>query len=281
MWLLKLLAHLPLFVLYFLADVVFWIIYYLKPYRKKVVLENLRRSFPEKAEIEIEQIAKQFYRNFADVIFEILKIHTISKNELIQRVTIKNPDFFNPYLEKKQPLIFMSAHYCNWEWLLLGVAAQMPFPLAVIYKPLHYKPGDDFMLKVRSRFNVEPVAVKQISRTLIKRRNEMYALCMLADQSPTLNETKYWTTFLNQDSPFPTGVEKIAQLGKAAIFYAKMQRVKRGHYEIVFELLEEPPYENKDNSILQKYLLTMEQQIKETPVDWLWSYRKWKYSKPN
>lgn len=275
MWLLKLLAYLPLSVLYLFADVAYFVIYYLKPYRKTVVLDNLRRSFPEKTESELEQIAKRFYRNFADVIFEILKTYTISKNELIQRVTIKNPVFFQSYLEKKQPLIFMSAHYCNWEWLLLGVAAQMPFPLAVIYKPLHYKPGDDFMLKVRSRFNVEPVAVKQISRTLIKRRNEMYALCMLADQSPTIQENKYWTTFLHQDSAFPTGVEKIAQLGKAAVFYAKMHRIKRGHYEICFELLSDSPNEN----ILAKYIATMEQQIKETPEDWLWSYRKWKYPK--
>ncbi len=278
MWLLKLLAHLPLSILYLFADFAYFIIYYLKPYRKKVVLENLHRSFPEKTEIELEQIAKQFYRNFADVVFEILKTHTISKNELNQRITIKNPDFFKPHFEKNQPLIVMSAHYCNWEWLLLGVAAQMPFPLAVIYKPLHYKPGDDFMLKVRSRFNVEPVAVKQISRTLIKRRNEMYALCLLADQSPTINETKYWTTFLNQDSAFPTGVEKIAQLSKAAVFYAKTTRLKRGYYEISFELLNDLPNENE--AILSKYIATMEQQIKETPEDWLWSYRKWKYPKP-
>ncbi len=278
MWLLKLLAHLPLSVLYLFADVAYLIIYYLKPYRKKIVLENLQRSFPEKTTNELEIIAKQFYRNFADVIFEILKTYTIKNNDLKQRVIIKNPDFFQLYLEKNQPLVFMSAHYCNWEWLLLGVAAQMPFPLAVIYKPLHYKPGDDFMLKVRSRFNVEPVAVKQVSRTLIKRRNEMYALCLLADQSPTINETKYWTTFLNQDSAFPTGVEKIAQLGKAAVFYAKMKRIKRGHYEIYFELLNDLPNDNE--TILAKYIATMEQQIKETPEDWLWSYRKWKYPKP-
>ncbi len=277
MWLLKLLAHLPLSVLYLFADVVFWIIYYLKPYRKTVVLDNLRRSFPEKTEAELEMIAKQFYRNFVDVSFEILKTYTISKNELIQRVTIKNPDFLKLYLEKKQPLIFMSAHYCNWEWLLLGGAAQLPFPLAVIYKPLHYKPGDDFMLKVRSRFNVEPVAVKQVSRTLIKRRNEMYALCLLADQSPTINELKYWTTFLNQESAFPIGVEKIAQLSKAVVCFSKMQRLKRGHYEISFELLGDAT--NGNNRILENYIAIMEKQIQETPADWLWIHRRWKYSK--
>ncbi|MEY3220527.1 MAG: Lipid biosynthesis (Kdo)2-(Lauroyl)-lipid acyltransferase superfamily protein [Pseudomonadota bacterium] len=277
MWILKLLAHLPLSILYLFADLVYWIIYYFKPYRKAVVLENLRRSFPNKTTAEIQIIAQQFYRNFADVTFEIIKTYTISKSDLIQRVKIKNPEILNNY--KNQPLIFMSAHYCNWEWLLLGVAAQMPFPLAVIYKPLHYKPGDDFMLKVRARFNVEPIAVKQISRALLKRRNEMYALCLLADQSPTINESKYWTTFLNQDSAFPLGIERITQLSKATIFYANMKRLKRGYYEISFELIDYDPAE--ENAVLSKYVAIMEKQITETPADWLWSYRKWKYPKPD
>lgn len=278
MWLLKLLAYLPLSVLYLLADLVYLIIYYLKPYRKTVVLDNLRRSFPEKTEIEIQEITQRFYRNFADVIFEIIKTYTISKSDLQQRVIIKNPEFFTPYITKNQPLVFMSAHYCNWEWLLLGVAAQMPFPLAVIYKPLHYQAGDQMMLKIRSSFNVEPIAVKQISRTLLKRRNEMYALCLLADQSPTINETKYWTTFLHQDSAFPLGVERITQLSKAAVFYAQMKRTKRGYYEIYFELIDSESTE--ENALLSKYVAIMEQQIQQSPADWLWSYRKWKYPKP-
>jgi len=277
MWLLKLLAYLPLSALYLLADFVYLIIYYLKPYRKMVVLDNLRRSFPEKTELEIKEIAQQFYRNFADVMFEIIKTYTISKSDLKQRVIIKNPEFFKPYIEKNQPLVFMSAHYCNWEWLLLGVAAQMPFPLAVIYKPLHYQAGDQMMLNIRSRFNVEPIAIKQVSRTLLKRRNEMYALCLLADQSPTINETKYWTTFLHQDSAFPLGVERITQLSKAAVFYAQMKRIKRGYYEIYFELIDTASSE--ENALLSKYVAIMEQQIQKSPADWLWSYRKWKYPK--
>jgi len=277
MWLLKLLAYLPLSALYLLADFVYLIIYYLKPYRKMVVLDNLRRSFPEKTELEIKEIAQQFYRNFADVMFEIIKTYTISKSDLKQRVIIKNPEFFKPYIEKNQPLVFMSAHYCNWEWLLLGVAAQMPFPLAVIYKPLHYPAGDQMMLNIRSRFNVEPIAIKQVSRTLLKRRNEMYALCLLADQSPTINETKYWTTFLHQDSAFPLGVERITQLSKAAVFYAQMKRIKRGYYEIYFELIDTASSE--ENALLSKYVAIMEQQIQKSPADWLWSYRKWKYPK--
>src|ERR1700678_3622798 len=57
---------LPMRVLYMISDVIYGIVYYLIGYRRKVVMDNLRQAFPEKAEAELVVIAKQFYHNFID-----------------------------------------------------------------------------------------------------------------------------------------------------------------------------------------------------------------------
>jgi KDO2-lipid IV(A) lauroyltransferase len=77
-WLLLALAHLPLAVLYVLARGIYLLLAYVVRYRWRVVLENLRNSFPEKNAAEVHAIGRQFYWHFAQVIVEILKLAAIS-----------------------------------------------------------------------------------------------------------------------------------------------------------------------------------------------------------
>lgn len=281
MWLLKILALLPLWLLYRFSDILYLFIYYLTPYRKKEVLAHLRRSFPDKPEAEIKQIAKKFYRNIADVVVESIKAIRISEPSLANRVVFKNPELLQPWIDKQQSMIFMAAHQCNWEWLLLGSCVHLPFPLDAVYKPLHYQPGDKLMYDIRARFGAKPIAIKDTLIEIMKRRKELRGFALVADQSPLHDEEKYWASFLHQDTPFPVGAEKIARLTRYPVFFVNMQRVKRGYYEVSLELLAAPPYTKQDGyPIIAAYAQATEQQILAYPADWLWSYRKWKYRKP-
>ncbi len=281
MWLLKLLSFLPLWFLYRLSDVVYLFIYYITPYRKKEVFEHLRRSFPEKSATEIKKIAKNFYRNIADVLVESIKAISISENELAKRVIFNNAELLQPWIDKQQSMIFMAAHQCNWEWLLLGSCVHFPFPLDAVYKPLHYPAGDQLMYDIRARFAAKPIAVKQTIMEMMKRRNELRGFALVADQSPLQDEEKYWTTFLQQDTPFPVGAEKIARLTQYPVFFVNMRRIKRGYYAVRLELLAAPPYAKEEGyPIIAAYAQATERQILQQPQDWLWSYRKWKYHKP-
>src|SRR5436190_7342887 len=99
MFFFRLISHLPLFILYRISDFLYFIIYHVIGYRKKVVNENLRKSFPEKSGKEIEQITKEFYLNLTDLIVETIKTLSISKIELSKRV--KN-DLTIPFSYTKQ-----------------------------------------------------------------------------------------------------------------------------------------------------------------------------------
>ena len=87
----------PLPLLYVLADLLYYPVYYLVRYRKQVVRENLRYSFPEKDLKEIIRIEKQFFRYLCSLVIEIIKMSTISKAELKKRYTFKNLDKIQAY----------------------------------------------------------------------------------------------------------------------------------------------------------------------------------------
>lgn len=280
MFLIKLLSRLPLEVLYALAPVLYIILYYLVGLRKRTVIENLHNSFPDKTPAEIKRIAKRFYRNYADVVVEMIKSISMDSRELDKRVTIRNQTLLEDYFERGQSVIVMLAHQCNLEWLMMAASIKLAHPLDAVYKPLSNQSLDRLLLASRSRFGGDPIRAKHTLMEIIKRKNQVRGYAIAPDQSPRGSDEKYWTRFLNQDTAFFLGVEKIARLTKCPVVFIGSKRIKRGYYEAEFKALAEPPYQNPSNEITEHYAREVERQILKDPPDWLWSHRRWKHKKP-
>ncbi|MDJ1500609.1 lysophospholipid acyltransferase family protein [Xanthocytophaga agilis] len=279
MYLLELFAKLPLWILYGVADIIRFLAYYVIRYRRDVVEKNLRLSFPDKTEKEREQIAKNFYRNLADIAVESLKLLSISKKDLQKRIRITNQEIATNYLKKGQSIVVMTSHLGNWEWLLAGNGVTLGFDVDAVYKELTTASFDQLMLKIRSRFGPHPVEMRQVARELVKRKNITRIIAMVADQTP-FPEQAYWTTFLHQDTPFFTGVAGIAKRTNYPVLYTGMRRVKRGYYETWFEVISEDLSETTSEQLIEDYVRKVERDIQLYPDQWLWSHARWKYKRP-
>ena len=281
MFFIKLFSKLPFFVLYGISDSAYFIIYRIIGYRKKVVFENLHNSFPEKSEQEINEIAKQFYHHIADIFVEFLKGYSISKEQMLKRAKILNPEVLLNYRVKNQPVIIISAHIGNWEWLihplnLTGV------PMDIVYQKLSSPFFDKLTLFIRSRFSTTPFIEKNDTlRKTLERKDIFRALAMASDQSPTHWKSAYWTTFLNQDSGFFTGTERIARKFDYPVIYIEMRIIRRGYYEIEFTEIAKPNYKDLPaGEITERFVRILEKTIQKYPADYLWSHRRWKHKRP-
>ncbi len=278
--LLKLISKLPLGLLYLVADALYVMTYHVTGWRKDLAYGNLKNAFPEKDDRELRRIAKGVYRNFADVIVEAVKAMSITEAQLVKRVNITNPEILEEFAQKGQAVILMAAHQCNWEWLLLASRIKLAFPVDGVYKSLRNRSIDKFMLEMRSRFGGDPIPSKSIILEIMKRKDRVKGIAMVADQTPVKGEEKYWTQFMNQDTAFHVGIEKIAKITKFPVFFVRMKRIKRGYYEVSLTSIARPPYTNEGYPILERYVRETENQVREHPFDWFWLYRKWKYKKP-
>jgi KDO2-lipid IV(A) lauroyltransferase len=115
---------------------------------------------------------------------------------------------------------------------------------------------------------------------VLKRRKGARIIALVADQTPLSSEEKHWTRFLNQDTAFFVGADKIARMLRAPVVFVGMRRVSRGYYSARLELLCIPPYSRDGSDIIERYARVAEDHIGRYPADWLWMYRKWKYRKP-
>jgi len=278
--LLKVLSYLPFPVLYILSDLLAFTANYIMRYRRDVVFANLRRSFPDWDDRKINQTARKFYRNLSDLIVETVKALTISQEELLKRVSFKNGEILEEYLSKKQSVIMIAIHQCNWEWMLLAGCLKFPFPVDAVYLPLNNLAVDVLMRNTRSRFGGNPIPASNALMGIMKRSKVVRAFGMLADQVPAKGSDKYWARFLNQDTAFQLGTEQLPKLMKYPVIFLSIVRTKRGFYEVTLDKVGEPPYPPEGHAIMENYIEKAEKLVLDNPSDWLWSHRRWKYKKP-
>lgn len=280
MWLLRFLSRWPLPALYALTDCIYFLLYHIWGFRKSLSRENVARSFPERTPEQIEAITRRSYRNACDLIAEVLKGASITPADLRARVRIVNGEVLAPWIAAQRPVVLLASHHCNWEWLLQAACLELGISVDAVYKPLRVASVDRFMRDSRSRFGGNPIPVKDFLIEVLKRRQGARIVALVADQTPLASEEKHWTRFLNQDTAFFVGADKIARLLKAPVFFVGLQRTGRGHYEAVLQSLGEPPYGRDGAEIIERYARVAEAHIAAHPDDWLWMYRKWKYRKP-
>ena len=231
-----LVALLPFRALYALSDGLYFLMRHVVHYRKKVVRRNLRNSFPEKSETELMEIERKFYHYICDYMLEEVKMLRMSFEELCRRMKYDNKEEYLAMIEKHGGIVLLIPHYANFEWII-GTAREV--------------------IKLR-------------------REGRRIAIGLITDQSPNRSEAHYWTTFLNQDTVFMDGAERIAKLMDFPVFYCELERTSSGYCKVLFDLVTETPKQTADGEITECFARRLEQTIRREPAYWFWSHKRWK-----
>jgi Kdo2-lipid IVA lauroyltransferase/acyltransferase len=229
---------------------------------------------------ELEKTTSAFYTNFTDVFLETIKLLTIPGEELVNRLRIKNPEAVNDRLRRGQSLIALTSHYCNWEWMLASCSIQFIHPPDGVYLRVKNPFFEKLMLKIRSRFGAYMIEKKYILSEENKRKDSPRVIAMVADQAPKGERSLKWIHFLNQETPFINGPERISKILDLPVVYGKIRRIKRGYYEMEFVEIKSGPGPVSDRPVTEKFATLLEENIREYPPNWLWSHNRWKQTRP-
>jgi KDO2-lipid IV(A) lauroyltransferase len=278
---LRALALLPLRALYWLGDALHVFVFHVLRWRVPLARRNLAGAFPELSSGARDEILRRSYRNLARTLMEGIWGYRASGEALMERVAFENPEPIERYKRARASVVLLTAHVCNWEWLLLGAGARFGIPIDAVYKPIRVPGLDEYVRRARSRFGGNPIPFENFVFELLRRAGEPRAYAMVADQTPTHRMPKYWTTFLNRDTAFYLGPERIARYLDAPVLYVEMKRVRLGYYSVRLHVLAEPPYDDDAGPLIaERYARGLEATIRADPADWLWLHNKWKYPRP-
>lgn len=274
-----LLSLLPLWIHYLLSDGLFLILYYVVRYRQKVVRSNLESSFPNKTQQELRQTERDFYRWFCDYLVESVKLLTISRRQLCKRMVFKGTEPIDQCVEKGQSVAVYLGHYCNWEWITSLPLWLSPKALCgQIYHPIENKEFDRLFLRLRQRQGAVCIPMAETLRRIFdyQQTGRPVVIGYISDQVPYWQNIHHWCDFLSHDTPVLTGTERIVRKLGHAVFYADVQRIRRGYYETEFKLITLNPDTLPEYGITDAYFKLLEETIRRAPAYWLWSHNRWK-----
>ena len=195
---------------------------------------------------------------------------------------LRRNSFVLAMLEKHGGIVVLIPHYANFEWLTAMGAFMKPedVPLQV-YKPLRNKYMDEMFKIIRARHGGYNVPKHSTAREVIRLRREgkHVVIGLITDQSPNRNEAHHWTTFLNQDTVFMDGGERIARMMNYPVFYCELEKRGRGYCKAYFDLLTETPKQTAEGEITELFVRRLEQTIRRAPAYWFWSHKRWKLTR--
>lgn len=274
-------SRLPWRLFYLFSDFIFFIFYRVVKYRKKTMYHNLSIAFPEKTREELILIRRASYKHMCDIFLEMIKSITISGEEIKEHFKITNIELFNELEKNNENIIVLMGHYGSYEWSNC-IDIQTNFSAVGIYKKIANPYFDRLAQRIRARFGSRIIAsrnaFKQITEDVESGMGlQMYGL--ISDQSPKIQNAKYWTDFMGVKVPAFVGGEVLANRLGLKVYYLQVEKVKRGYYEAEFvPLCEEPETRDPDKLfITKKYLNLLEKQIRRNPQYYLWSHKRWKH----
>ena len=275
------LSRLPLPLLHAFGRVLGFLLFNVLDIRGGVVRDNLRRAFPEKTDAERKALWRAYHRQVMDVGMEVVKGFSLPAAELRDRVKLVG---FEPLLAEiaaGRSAMVVTAHHCNWEWLLLRLTDALPCPVDAIYKTLQPAGVDEAFLAMRSRFGGRLVSAKEVLKRILARRENPRVVALVADQVPLSAANKVWLRFLGQDTAFFAGPEEISRGLKIPLVFLAMERVSRGRYRVTAEWLTHPGETGlAPREATRRYAERLEAVIRAHPADWFWGHRRWKLQKP-
>jgi KDO2-lipid IV(A) lauroyltransferase len=276
---LKPISLLPRGVLYIISDMLAFCLRAVFKYRRKLVETNLSICFPEKDQTWVTQQTRLFYKNLADVVVESIQAFTMNEKQGEHRIRVINPEVLQASFDKGKSVIITGGHYVSWESTTF-IAKRIPHDLYALYKPLKNKFMEGKVKKSRERVGTHMIAITKYRQFMEESEVKPRAYVFGIDQSPR-KDRGLWIDFLNRESLVFTGPERLSKEFDLDIVAGRIERVRRGEYEMTFKLLFDNPKSTQLNEITLATNKDLEQQILQNPANWLWSHNRWKQSRKN
>lgn len=280
----RLFAMLPYWFKYYVVENLFFcLLYYVLRYRRQVVWDNLRNSFPEKSERELWIIRRRFYRTLAEIFVDTVDLAHKSTARAREMLVIADCE------EQARRVhghdwIAMLAHFGCWEYCSYWGLFEPSQMVVAVYHPLRSPVMECLYQRLRNSSYATTVAMHDCVRFYLRHRatgieGKNMVLGLIADQNPPRRPNSHWFRFLNQDTIFFDGGEKLARRFRLPVYFVRMDRLQRGRYRMSFELLYDGAEEVSENEITERYVRALEQMIRERPELWMWSHRRWKHKR--
>jgi len=261
------------------AKFLHFILYYVFPIRKDVILKNIKIAFPSNNNEENKKLLSKIYYSLSITLAEILCSQNIKKEDLNYLVKMSNNEIVEELLQRKSGAFLITAHFGNWELSALYIAAILKIPLHVLAKPQRNNLVSNWLNRSRSQFGNSVISLGVSIREVYKALKSNGIIGVVGDQRGP--EGGLRVNFFNRQTSVYPGTAAIALKNNIPIYFFLIIRNKSFRYDIIMERINYENLKGDNNEKIQKindiYMSRLEYYIKKFPEQWFWMHNIWKY----
>ena len=212
--------------------------------------------------------------NYGRIFAEYMYLEKFRNNVLSSNIEINGQKILDEIKSKKEPVIFVSGHFNNFELMAMHLE-KSGINLAAIYRPFYNKLLNPLMENIRKKYICKNQIKKGIAGTkeILKYFKEGTSIALMIDQrvsegtkSLLFNEKAYTTTI-------PAQLVKKFNMPVIPIFIERYDDIK-------FKIkINKPLYFNEQKTIQEitdELNSILEKMIYLKPEQWIWSHNRWK-----
>ncbi len=246
---------------------------------RRIALRNLALAFKDKDFREREQIARAVFRNLGRVLAEFTYIPRLNRQNVGEHVTIEGLENFSRANAKGKGVLFLTAHFGNWEWMAASFPLIVGQRCHVIVRPLDSRFWDGFVERLRTWTGNRIVPKQKAMGRLLRLLKNGEIIGILLDQNMAWQEGVF-VNFFGELACTNFGMTSLALKTGAPVVPTFNIRQEDGSYRIIFEP-EVPLIQtgDKDQDIQKNtelFTRIIERYVRNYPDHWLWLHQRWK-----
>ncbi len=241
---------------------------------KKKILSNISKALPEIEEKNTELIVKKMWENYGRILSEYMFIKNFRNSKYKKFLTIEGQEILNELKDSKEPVVFISGHFNNFELMAMQIE-KSGINLAAIYRPLN----NIFLNKIMEKIRTKYICRKQIkkggsgTRELLESFKNNYSIAIMIDQR--VSESIKTNFFGHKASTTTIPAQLVKKFG-SKIVPIYIERINGVYFKMT---ISKPVSFDKESTIeeitlnLNKWL---EKMILVNPGQWICSHSRWK-----
>jgi KDO2-lipid IV(A) lauroyltransferase len=250
------------------------------PSRRRILLENLARAFPEKSKAEIASIGLASAEWVGAAFFDFLEVSSLSAEAVRDRIRLEGEANFARARARGKGVFLLSAHIGGWE---LGAirAGLIADPIAPVVRPLDNALLERELASRRTRLGNRVISKRDAARDILKAMARAETVAILVDQNVLAREAVF-VPFFGRPAATTPALALFQLKTDAAVVPVFTWPEGGGRYRLEFEtpiLAEEfrhLPREDAIRSATARYMKVTEDAVRKAPEIWLWMHDRWR-----
>ena len=241
---------------------------------KKIIEKNISFAFSNTSKEFKKNIIDKMWRSYGKILAEYAFMKYFREVEPEKFLEIKGQEILEKIKFSKEPVIFISGHFDNFELMAMHIE-KSGVDLAAIYRPLNNNFLNPIMENIRKKYICRKQIKKGISGTkeILKHFKSGASVALMIDQ----RVTEGMKSLFFKNYAFTTTIP--AQFIKK--FNCKIVPIyieRKNNENFMLEIMKPINFDNDQTTenITLKLNQLLENMIVRNPHQWIWSHNRWK-----